>query len=379
MSTSRSVSLRGVMESEAFKTASAKTQLPIALGREGSGAAVVADLASMPHLLIAGASGSGKSVCINAIVANMLFAHSPDELRMVLVDPKGVELVNYNGVPHLVGSVITNIAEAASALRWVTNVIDVRLRAFSRAGARNIEGYNSRMDRVAGDRVSYLLIIIDQWADLMMFEHEETEKLITQIGELGRPTGVHLVLATQRPSVAVTPGLIKANFPARISFAVASAIDSRVVLDASGAESLLGKGDMLYKAPNSAKLERLQGCFVSDDELARLTNYWRSLQEEFDSTPIAPWQAKGQAGESGGGDDELIEKAAKLVIKSNAASISLLQRKLGIGYPRAGRLMDQLEQLGIVGPDEGVTKPRAVLKDNILKGKTNNTLPKGDL
>lgn len=356
------VSLRGVMESPEYKKVSAKSSLPIALGRDVSGTSVVADLGSMPHLLIAGATGSGKSVCINALIACMLFAHSPDELRMVMVDPKRVELVNFNGIPHLMGSVITDVNDVVPALRWAAGLMDARFQAFSKAGTRNVEAYNAKMDKTGGDRLPFVLIVIDELADLMLASPEETEKLITRLAQMARATGIHLVLATQRPSVDVVTGLIKANFPARISFAVTSSVDSRVVLDTPGAEKLLGKGDMLYMAPDSAKLSRLQGCFVSDDELARLTNYWRSLQEEFDSTTVAPWQLKGLSPEITERDgDELIEKATELIVKSNAASISLLQRKLGIGYPRAARLMDQLEERGVVGPDEGGSKPRAIL------------------
>lgn len=356
------VSLRGVMESERYKKLSAKTSLPLALGRDVSGESAVADLGTMPHLLIAGATGSGKSVCINSLIACMLFAHSPDELRMVMVDPKRVELVNFNGIPHLLGSVITDVNEVVPALRWAAGLMDARFQAFSKAGARNIEAYNAKMDKTGGDRLPFVLIIIDELADLMLATPEETERLITRLAQMARATGIHLVLATQRPSVDVVTGLIKANFPARISFAVTSSVDSRVVLDTPGAEKLLGRGDMLYMAPDSAKLSRLQGCFVSDDELARLTYYWRALQEEFDSTTVAPWHGKGQSDISGERDgDELIEKATELIVKSNAASISLLQRKLGIGYPRAARLMDQLEERGVVGPDEGGSKPRAIL------------------
>lgn len=365
------VSLRGVMESDTYRKLSAKTALPVALGRDVSGAPVAADLGSMPHMLIAGATGSGKSVCINSLIACMLFAHSPDELRMVMVDPKRVELVNFNGIPHLVGPVITDVHEVVPALRWAAGLMDARFQAFSKAAARNIEAYNAKMDKTGGDRLPYVLIIIDELADLMLAAPDETEKLITRLAQMARATGVHLVLATQRPSVDVVTGLIKANFPARISFAVTSSVDSRVVLDTPGAEKLLGKGDMLYMAPDSAKLSRLQGCFVSDDELARLTHYWRQVQEDFDYTPVAPWQIKGQAESSPEQNgDELFEKATDLIVKSNSASISMLQRKLGIGYPRAARLMDQLEESGIVGPAEPDGKPRAILvKQN---GKRKN-------
>ncbi len=359
------VSLRGVMESKEYEKMKGKTALPIALGRDVSGTPAVANLDAMPHLLIAGATGSGKSVCINAVIACMLFRHSPDTLRMIMVDPKRVELVNFNGIPHLLGQVITDVAQVVPALRWATGLMDARFQAFSKAGARNIESYNAKMDKTGGEKMSYVLIIIDELADLMLAAPEDTEKLITRLAQMARATGIHLVLATQRPSVDVVTGLIKANFPARISFAVTSSVDSRVVLDTPGAEKLLGRGDMLYMAPDSAKLARLQGCFVSDDELARLANHWRGLQEEFDFIKMGPWEGHGAApAEEPNGSkdgDELIEKAADLILKSQTASISMLQRKLGIGYPRAARLMDQLEERGVVGPDEGGGKPRTIL------------------
>jgi S-DNA-T family DNA segregation ATPase FtsK/SpoIIIE len=365
------VSLRGVMESEVYKKLSQKAVLPFALGRDVSGQAAAADLAGMPHLLIAGATGSGKSVAINAIIACLLFAHSPDELRLVMVDPKRVELVNYNGIPHLLGEVITDVNTVVPALRWATRLMDERFQVFSKARTRNIEAYNQKMDREGGDRMSYVVIIIDELADLMLAAPDETEKSITRLAQMARATGIHLILATQRPSVDVVTGLIKANFPSRISFSVTSSVDSRVVLDSPGAEKLLGRGDMLYMASDSAKLARLQGCFVSDEELARLSNHWRALQEEFDYIPKAPWDAPKHKG----GDDKekagdsLTQDAIEVIRTTNQASISLLQRKLGIGYPRAARLMDQLEEMGVVGPDEGNGKPRAILLEEKPKKK----------
>jgi S-DNA-T family DNA segregation ATPase FtsK/SpoIIIE len=345
--------------------------LPFTLGRDVSGAAAAADLAAMPHLLIAGATGSGKSVAINAIIACLLFAHSPDELRVIMVDPKRVELVNFNGIPHLLGEVITDVNNVVPALRWTTGLMDARFQAFSKARTRNIEAYNQKMDKEGGDRLPYVVVIIDELADLMLAAPDDTEKLITRLAQMARATGIHMILATQRPSVDVVTGLIKANFPARISFAVTSSVDSRVVLDSPGAEKLLGRGDMLYMAPDSAKLSRLQGCFVSDEELARLTNHWRVLQEDFDYIPVAPWDGPARkepaAPEKTG--DELTEQAIDMIRKNNQASISMLQRKLGIGYPRAARLMDQLEEMGIVGPDEGSGKPRAILLDDKPKKK----------
>ncbi len=365
------VSLRGVMESERYKKLSQKAVLPFALGRDVSGEAQATDLAGMPHLLIAGATGSGKSVAINAIIACLLFAHSPDELRLVMVDPKRVELVNYNGIPHLLGEVITDVSNVVPALRWATGLMDARFQAFSKARTRNIEAYNQKMDKEGGDKLSYIVIIIDELADLMLAAPDDTEKLITRLAQMARATGIHLILATQRPSVDVVTGLIKANFPARISFAVTSSVDSRVVLDSPGAEKLLGRGDMLYMAPDSAKLQRLQGCFVSDEELARLSNHWRALQEEFDFIPKAPWDEPKHRGgeEKEKSGDDLTDDAIELIRTTNQASISFLQRKLGIGYPRAARLMDQLEEMGVVGPDEGNGKPRAILLEEKPKKK----------
>ncbi|MBI4674757.1 MAG: DNA translocase FtsK 4TM domain-containing protein [Chloroflexi bacterium] len=365
------VSLRGVMESETYKKLKQKAVLPFALGRDVSGAAAATDLAGMPHLLIAGATGSGKSVAINAIIACLMFAHSPDELRLVMVDPKRVELVNFNGIPHLLGEVITDVDNVVPALRWATILMDERFQAFSKARTRNIDAYNDKMQKEGGDKLPFVVIIIDELADLMLAAPDETEKLITRLAQMARATGIHLILATQRPSVDVVTGLIKANFPARISFAVTSSVDSRVVLDTTGAEKLLGRGDMLYMAPDSAKLSRLQGCFVSDEELARLSNYWRALQEEFDFNPKSPWDLpKHKAGErEEKTGDALTEDAIQVIRATNQASISLLQRKLGIGYPRAARLMDQLEEMGIVGPDEGSGKPREIYLEDKPKKK----------
>lgn len=364
------VSLRGVMASERYQKLKQKAALPMALGRDVSGSPEATDLGTMPHLLVAGATGSGKSVAINAIISCLLFARSPDELRLIMVDPKRVELVNYNGIPHLLGEVITDVKNVVPALSWATNLMDARFQAFSKARTRNIEAYNAKMEKEDGDRLPYLVIIIDELADLMLAAPDETERLITRLAQMARATGIHLILATQRPSVDVVTGLIKANFPARISFAVTSSVDSRVVLDAPGAEKLLGRGDMLYMAPDSAKLLRLQGCFVSDDELARITKHWRDLQEEFDFIPQSPWEmASRKAGPAERSADELTERAVEVIHKTNQASISQLQRKLGIGYPRAARLMDQLEEMGVVGPDEGNGKPRAILVQDKPKKK----------
>jgi S-DNA-T family DNA segregation ATPase FtsK/SpoIIIE len=355
------VSLRGVLESDSFKKK--KKPLKVALGNDVSGTPISADLGGMPHLLIAGATGSGKSVCINAIIACLLFDNSPDDLRLIMVDPKRVELTTFNNIPHLLGPVVVEMEEVVAALRWVVAEMDSRFTLFAKSGVRNIEAYNEKAAKSAGEAtMPYIIVLIDELADLMLAAPDETEKYLTRLAQLARATGIHLVIATQRPSVDVVTGLIKANFPSRISFAVTSSVDSRVVLDTPGAEKLLGRGDMLYMASDSSKLLRLQGCFVSDQELARLVHFWRerAIVEMRDIILDAPWK-EASVGAKNGGGDELVEEATRLIRQSGSASISFLQRKLGIGYPRAARLMDQLEELGIVGPDQGGGKPRAVL------------------
>jgi DNA segregation ATPase FtsK/SpoIIIE, S-DNA-T family len=354
------VSLRGVMEAEEFKAS--RGALTFGLGRDVSGQAAVADLARMPHLLIAGATGSGKSVCINAIITALILTHTPDTLRFLMVDPKRVELTIYNGIPHLIAPVVVDIERAVPVLQWATREMERRYKLLSKASARNIEAYNDKLAARGEPVLPYIVILIDELADLMLAAPDETEKQLTRLAQMARATGIHLVIATQRPSVDVVTGLIKANFPARIAFAVTSGVDSRVVLDTPGAEKLLGRGDMLYMASDSSKLSRLQGCFVSDEELARLVNHWREKTdtENYDIIREAPWKDMETSSPKNGGD-ELIDKATKLVRQSGTGSISFLQRKLGIGYPRAARLMDQLEALGIVGPDEGGGKVRAVL------------------
>ena len=354
------VALRGILESDSFKKK--KTSLKIALGRDVSGASITADLGGMPHLLIAGATGSGKSVCINAIIACLLFDNSPDDLRMIMVDPKRVELVNFNGIPHLLGPVVVNTDEVVACLRWVVREMDNRFTLFAKHKVRNIDAYNEKMNKTDGDNtMPYIVVLIDELADLMLAAPDETEKLLTRLAQMARATGIHMVIATQRPSVDVVTGLIKANFPSRISFAVTSSVDSRVVLDTIGAEKLLGRGDMLYMSSDSSKLLRLQGCFVSDDELARLVHFWRekAITDLRDIAQEPPWKSMGGDGKDDG-DETIIQQATELVGQFDRTSISFLQRKLGIGYPRAARLMDELERRGVVGPDEGGGKSRAV-------------------
>jgi S-DNA-T family DNA segregation ATPase FtsK/SpoIIIE len=351
------VSLRGVLESEAYRKE--KGLLRIALGRDVSGAAVAVDLGAMPHLLIAGATGSGKSVCINAIVTGLLCDHSPDDLKLLMVDPKMVEMTGFNGIPHLLAPVIVDIEQVVGALAWITQMMDGRYQKFSEVGARNIADYNKKVARRRGeDQLPYIVVIVDELADLMMLAPDETERYITRIAQMARATGIHLVIATQRPSVDVVTGLIKANFPARIAFAVTSQIDSRVILDTPGAERLLGRGDMLLMLPDSPKLQRLQGCFVSDKEIRSVASFWKETAGELPPSISRPWDRLMAEAER----DDMLEEAIELVVKTGRASTTYLQRRLGIGYPRASRLMDQLEEEGIVGPAEG-SRPRDVLVD----------------
>ncbi|MCB9076335.1 MAG: DNA translocase FtsK [Anaerolineaceae bacterium] len=354
------VSLRGVIESDDFQKST--KPLLVALGKGVSGQAVSASLVDTPHLLIAGATGSGKSVCINTLISTLLFTHAPEQLRFLMIDPKMVELTSYNGIPHLIAPVVTDFDQVVGALAWATREMERRYKLFAAAGARSISGYNRKVG-AKGERLPFLVIVIDELADLMMMAPDEVERHICRIAQMARATGIHLVIATQRPSVDVVTGLIKANFPTRIAFAVTSQIDSRVILDTPGAERLLGKGDMLYMASDSAKLRRLQGCFVSDAEINNVVKFWRA------SIGIAPNETVEKVSDedlpwadivANADKDDLLQEAVKLVMDSNRASTSLLQRRLGIGYPRASRLMDQLEEEGVIGPADG-SRPREVL------------------
>ncbi len=368
------VSLRNLMESDKFFRT--KGALKLALGQDVSGQPFVTDLATMPHMLIAGATGSGKSVCINAVISCLISVHTPETLRLLMLDPKMVELVNYNGIPHLLAPVVTELEKAVGVLSWATREMDRRYKLFAKEQVRNIEAYNKKMLQETREILPYILIIIDELADLMMMAPDEVERTIARIAQMARATGMHLILATQRPSVDVVTGLIKANFPARIAFAVTSQIDSRVILDSPGAERLLGKGDMLYMAADSAKLRRLQGVFVSDKELNRLVRFWKSTTPGTEREPRAPvemptdlvqqalWEEYKQTGKSGGRkkkDEELLEKAIAEVRAQGKASVSLLQRRLRVGYAKAARLIDEMEAQGIIGADEGGSRARPVL------------------
>jgi S-DNA-T family DNA segregation ATPase FtsK/SpoIIIE len=346
------VSLRAVIEDQGFKQG--KGALRVALGKGIAGLALSAPLAEMPHLLIAGATGSGKSVCINALIATLLFTYGPEQLRFLMIDPKMVELTGFNGIPHLIAPVVTDFEQVVGALAWATREMERRYKLFAAAGARSIDGYNRAL-KAKDEALPYLVVVIDELADLMMMAPDEVERHICRIAQMARATGIHLVIATQRPSVDVVTGLIKANFPARIAFAVTSQIDSRVILDTPGAERLLGQGDMLYMAPDSPRLHRLQGCFVSDAELNNLVGYWRHAA----ATSTPPKEAEPPWADilAEAGKDDLLNEATKLVLAEGKVSTSFLQRRLGIGYPRASRLMDQLEAEGVIGPAEG-SRPR---------------------
>ncbi|MCC6190294.1 MAG: DNA translocase FtsK [Anaerolineales bacterium] len=378
------VSLRPVMESDGFQKVN--SPLAVALGRDVSGAAIAADLGKMPHLLISGTTGSGKSVCIASLVTCLVTNNTPDDLRMVLIDPKMVELVRFNGLPHLFGKVETDLDRITGVLRWVTREMDRRYKVFETVGARNLETYNNKAAKKAStERLPRIVVMIDELADLMMRAPDETERTVVRLAQMARATGIHLVVATQRPSTDIVTGLIKANFPARISFAVTSMVDSRVILDTPGAESLLGRGDMLYLSPEAAAPMRLQGCFVSDREIDRIVAYWKEqaaesaepleLSDDDQAAPVetdpnappdalpagqAPWDAMLAREAVVEDKDGQIEQAIAIVKKYGNASASLLQRKMRIGYPRAARLMDELRDMGIVGREQTGGKTREV-------------------
>jgi S-DNA-T family DNA segregation ATPase FtsK/SpoIIIE len=342
------VSLRSVLKSDGFRKL--EKPLKVALGQDVAGTPVFADLAAMPHLLIAGATGSGKSVCLNAIIATLLCNNPPEDLRFLMIDPKMVELVLYNGIPHLLLPVVTDLEEAGRALHWAMLEMDRRFQSFKEAGVRNLDAYNKKPG--IEEKLPFVVVVIDELADLMMTAPEEIEKTICRLAQMSRATGIHLVLATQRPSVDVVTGLIKANFPARISFAVTSQTDSRVILDSGGAEKLLGRGDMLYMAADAPKLQRLQGCYVSDDELRSLVSHWRdiAIEDQLAETPIALPASSTAAASGKDKGDELLDEAITLVRQFDRASTSFLQRRMGIGYNRAAKLIDMMEGRGIIGP-----------------------------
>ena len=339
------VTLRSILESSAFQTLQKKARLPVALGQGSGGEPVITDLADMPHLLIAGATGSGKSVCMNTIICSLMMQLTPLELQMYLVDPKRVELTAYNGLPHLAGPVLVDADQAVPALHALIAEMQSRYKRFEAKAVRNIQGYNAKMSKPE-DRIPYLMLVIDELADLMMTAPTDVEYALCRLAQLGRATGIHLVVATQRPSVDILTGLIKANFPSRTSFAVSSQVDSRTILDGAGAEKLLGRGDMLFMPTNAVKPKRVQGTYISDDEVDAIVSFWRKQKGKFMPTvqvDLAPAEEE---------EDTLLQDAQSLAIKHNRISASLLQRKLGIGYAKAASLLDHLEDKGIVGPGD---------------------------
>ncbi len=364
------VSLRSVYESEYFHDLMRKKQSPllIPLGRDVAGQAVAVDIGQMPHLLIAGTTGSGKSVAIAAIATALIINNTPDTVKMVMLDPKMVELSRFNGIPHLIGPVETELERIIGVLRWCTREMDRRYKLLEAHQVRNIDSFNSRLTRrKSGDRLPYIVIMVDEVGDLMMSQPEETERHLTRLAQMARAVGMHLIVATQRPSVDVITGLIKANFPTRISFAVASGIDSRVILDTVGAENLLGQGDMLYLANDAAGPRRVQGCFVSDEEVRAVVNHWREWYEaqveagKMDTIRVGPWQRGLTRRELLAETDPMLEEAIELVIEEGEASASLIQRKMGLGYPRAARIVDLMYELRVIGPQEPGGRSRKVL------------------
>lgn len=353
------VHIRDILESREYVQSTSR--LTIALGKDIAGNAVVADLSKMPHMLIAGATGAGKSVCINTLIASILFKSTPEEVKLLMIDPKMVELATYNGIPHLVSPVVTNPKKAAASLRWAVKEMERRYNLFADAGVRDITRYNNLLKSkpsVEEKRLPLVVVIIDELADLMMVAPADVEDAVCRLAQMARAAGIHLVVATQRPSVDVITGLIKANIPSRISFAVSSQVDSRTILDMAGAEKLLGKGDMLFYPVGASKPVRVQGAFLSDKEVEELVTFLKQQGKPvYDDkvTKDVPQQPEAQPVE-----DELLPQAVKILIEQGQASISMLQRRLHIGYARAARLIDIMEQRRIVGPYEG-SKPRAIL------------------
>jgi S-DNA-T family DNA segregation ATPase FtsK/SpoIIIE len=352
------VRLRPLLETEAFYKGG--SPLTIALGRDVSGNPLVADLARMPHLLIAGTTGSGKSVCIAALAVCLAMNNAPEDLRMVMIDSKMVELIRFNGLPHLFGKVETDVQRILGVLRWVVVEMEHRYKLLEAAKARDVEAYNRQLQRRKDvQTLPRIVVLIDEMADLMMSAPDQTEHNLVRLAQMARATGIHLVVATQRPSTDVVTGLIKANFPARLAFSVASGVDSRVILDLPGAETLLGRGDMLFLNPEVGNPVRAQGVMVSDQEIERVISHWQKTVPQKDDR--APWESMLNETAVEGSDDVLIEQAITVLKKDRRASASMLQRRLRIGYPRAARLLDQLEESGVVGPSMGGGRDREVL------------------
>ncbi|GMA59084.1 hypothetical protein GCM10025858_35870 [Alicyclobacillus sacchari] len=368
------VSLREVLQSPEFQKSSAK--LALALGRDITGAPIVGDLQKMPHLLVAGATGSGKSVCINGMIASLLMRAKPHEVKLLMIDPKMVELSGYNGIPHLLAPVVIDPRKAAFALKKVVQEMENRYQLMAERGARDIERYNQLLREEGLEPLPYIVVIVDELADLMMVAPGDVEDAICRIAQMARAAGIHLIVATQRPSVDVITGLIKANIPSRIAFAVSSMADSRTILDGGGAEKLLGRGDMLYLPVGAAKATRVQGAFVSELEIERLVEYVKNQQQAVYTVDLNTGAEEAEPAEDGPELDSLFMDAVDLVVDMGQASVSMLQRRFRIGYSRAARIVDQMEQSGIVGPFEG-SKPREVLisKEQWLQAKASFTRP----
>jgi len=382
------VYLKEVLDSKEFKNADSK--LTIALGKDIAGNPLISNLQDMPHLLIAGATGSGKTVCVNAIITSILFKSTPYDVRFILIDPKMVELSLFNGLPHLLCPVVTNVKKTALVLSWLVEEMEWRYRVFAKMGVRNIEGYNEKVDQGVklssedleeikdeshlldfNQHMPYIVTVIDELADLMVVASKEIEEAITRLAHLSRAVGIHLILATQRPSVDVITGVIKANFPARISFRVASKVDSRTVLDMNGADKLLGKGDMLFLRPGAGKPIRAQGSLVSDEEIEKVVEFWKKQSQPLYNEILLKEEKKILGLEKG--KDELYEEAVRIVLETGQASASILQRRLSIGFTRAARLIDMMEEEGIVGPYRGA-KPREILvnREDYLEKRTKD-------
>jgi S-DNA-T family DNA segregation ATPase FtsK/SpoIIIE len=363
------VKIREVIESPNFHLE--KNVLPIVLGKDVAGEPWVADVTRMPHMLVAGATGSGKTVCLNTIIVSLLFRMGPDDLKFIMIDPKRVELPCYNGIPHLLTPVITEVPKIVNSLKWSTGEMERRFDLLAKLGRRDIASYNREVDETikknpdsALSRLPYIIIVIDELADLMATSAQEVEGSIVRLAQLARAVGIHLIVATQRPSVDVITGLIKANITTRIAFAVATSTDSRTIIDSSGAEKLLGRGDMLYTTAELSKPKRLQGAYVNDEEIRRVVEYLKAHAEEepeYRADIIERPKAMGPSGETyDDSEDELLPEARELVVAAGKASASLLQRRLKVGYARAARLLDLMETQGVIGPGEGA-KPRAIL------------------
>jgi DNA segregation ATPase FtsK/SpoIIIE, S-DNA-T family len=368
---SESVYMRSLIEGEAFQLA--ESRLTLALGKDVSGFPVITALDVMPHLLIAGATGSGKTVCLNSLIVSLLYKASPEDVKLLLIDPKMVELTQYNGVPHLITPVVTDSKKAACALNWAVVEMEKRYELFAAVGVRNITGYNKRMKNMSSNvnlskteekrelpkKLPYIVIVVDELADLMATAAQEVESSITRLAQLSRAAGLHIILATQRPSVNVITGLIKANFPCRIAFKVASNVDSRTILDCKGAEDLIGKGDMLFVPPGTSSLSRLQGSFVSDEEIKNIVNFLQKTGSPEYNNNIFNVNTGTTLG-TGGDEDQIYDEAVRIVLESGQGSASFLQRRLRVGYNRAARLIEAMEEKGIVSASRG-SKPREVL------------------